>query len=187
MEPRPAGPSEGVTALLTPKLEVETNFVPATVLSGANAQTGAALNPESMSNAPTNLRDPRATFHLQANHRQGGSSLVQVKQEPKQEPIEAEHLANFDPALPLSPPPQPGISLVQGMLSSMLSKLFDPFEFVLSHLVFHSCSLGHYLNMANSTQMSCTVLKLLMDVRVFAPIFLHKYCLYISSSYQIMN
>ena len=130
MEPRPAGPSEGVTALLTPKLEMETNVAPATGLSSANAQTGAALNLESTSNPPTNLRDPRATFHLQANHRQGGPSPVQVKQEPKQEPVEAEHLGNSDPALPLSPPPQSGISLVQGMLTSILSKLFDRYVYI---------------------------------------------------------
>ncbi|KAG0626679.1 hypothetical protein M758_2G143300 [Ceratodon purpureus] len=113
MEARPAGPSEGVTALLIPKLEVETNVVPAAGLSGATAQAGASLNLESTSNAPTNLRDPRATFHLQANNRQGGPSPIQVKQESKQEPIEAEHLGNSDPALPLSPPPQSGISLAQ--------------------------------------------------------------------------
>lgn len=124
MESRPAGPPEGVTALLTPKLEVEINVVPATGLSGANVQMGALLNVKSTSNALTNLRDPRATFHLQANHRPGGASPVLVKQEPKQEPIEAEHLGNSDPVLPLSPPPA-GISHVQGMLTSILFKLLD--------------------------------------------------------------
>jgi len=118
----PVGPSEGATALLIPKLEVETNAVPATGLSAANAQT-AALNLESASNVPTNLRDPRATFHLHANHRPVGPAHVQVKQEPKQEPIEAENLGISDAALPLSPPPQPGIPLAQGMATTMLSKL----------------------------------------------------------------
>lgn len=47
MEARPAGPSEGVTALLIPKLEVETNVVLAAGLSGATAQAGASLNSES--------------------------------------------------------------------------------------------------------------------------------------------
>lgn len=118
----PVGPSEGGTALLTPKLEPEMNAVPSTNLSAPNAQT-AALNLESTSNAPTNLRDPRASFHLHANHRPVGPSLVQVKQEPKQEPIEAENLGNSDPALPLSPPPQSGISLAQGMATTVSSKL----------------------------------------------------------------
>lgn len=117
-----AGPSEGATALLIPKLEVETNVVPATGFSAANVQT-ATLNLESTSNAPTNLRDPRATFHLHANHRPIGPSLVQVKQEPKQEPVEAENLGISDPALPLSPPPQSGISLAQGTATTILSKL----------------------------------------------------------------
>lgn len=117
-----AGPSEGATALLIPKLEVETNVVPATGFSAANVQT-ATLNLDSTSNAPTNLRDPRATFHLHANHRPIGPSLVQVKQEPKQEPVEAENLGISDPALPLSPPPQSGISLAQGTATTILSKL----------------------------------------------------------------
>lgn len=117
-----AGPSEGATALLIPKLEVETNVVPATGFSAANVQT-ATLNLDSTSNAPTNLRDPRATFHLHANNRPIGPSLVQVKQEPKQEPVEAENLGISDPALPLSPPPQSGISLAQGTATTILSKL----------------------------------------------------------------
>jgi symplekin len=91
---------------------VETNTAPAIGVSAASAQT-AALNLESASNAPTNLRDPRATFHVQVNHRPVDPAHVQVKLEPKQEPVEAENLGVSDPALPLSPPTQSGISLAQ--------------------------------------------------------------------------
>lgn len=128
LDPRPAVPSDGVTVLLTPKLEVEVNAVPPPV---ANAQTGNS-NLENTLNVSTNSRDPRAMFHVNANHRSIGQSHIQVKQElkqeplqePKQEPIELENRVVSDPSLPSSPPPQSGVSTVPGMITSVLFKFF---------------------------------------------------------------